>query len=201
MGNSILPLLDEVRIIAQNGLEYTDDPYNKERYERLLELVSEQYGELGDLPTTEVQSRFADRIGHVTPNVGGRATIVDDKGRILVMKRAGDGLWGLPGGFSEPGETPSETAVREAKEETGLVVEPVDLVTFQYRDPDRANPHGFVGAVYLCHVVSGTLQESHESDGLEYKQIDRVAEWHKDHEQAARDALALWEKKREQQTR
>lgn len=197
MENSVLPLLDEVRIIAQNGLEYSDDPYDKERYERLLRLVSECYGELGDLPTAEVQSRFADRIGHVTPNVGGQAAIVDETGQILVMKRAGDGTWGLPGGFSDPGETPAETAVREANEETGLVIEPGDLVTFQYRDPDEYNPHGFVGAVYLCRVVSGTLEESHESDDLEYKQIDNVPEWHKDHEQAAREALAQWDEKME----
>lgn len=193
MGNSVLSLLDEVRIIAQNGLEYADDPYDTERYERLLELVSEHYGELGDLAPSEVHSQFADRVGHVTPNVGGRAAVVDDTGRILVMKRASDGTWGLPGGFSDPGETPAETAVREANEETGLDVEPVELVTFQYRDPDEHNPHGFVGAVYLCRVVSGTLEASHESDGLAYRQIDRVAEWHKDHGEAAREALELWD--------
>jgi ADP-ribose pyrophosphatase YjhB (NUDIX family) len=195
MANAVAPLLDEIRIIAQNGLEYADDPYDEERYERLLELVSESYGELGDLPASEVHSRFSDRTGHVTPNVGGRAAIVDGDGRLLVMKRAGDGTWGLPGGFSDPGETPAETAVREATEETGLVVDPVELVTFQYRDPDEHNPHGFVGAAYLCRKTGGTLDGSHESDALGYKRIDTVPEWHKDHKEVAREALAVWEQR------
>lgn len=193
MAKSALPLLDELRMIAQNGLEYADDPYDEERYERVLELVSEYYGEVGEVSTSEVKSRFEDRTGHVTPNVGGRAAIVDDDRRILVMKRAGDGTWGIPGGFSDPGETPSETAVREAREETGLDVEPVELVTFKYRQADEHNPHGFVGGVYLCRVIGGTLEESHESESLQYRHISEVPEWHKDHEQVAQQALAAWD--------
>lgn len=195
MGTSVLPLLDELRVIAQNGLEYADDPYDQERYERVLELVAEYYGEIGELPEAEVRSRFQRRVGHVTPNVGGRAAVVDGRGRILVMKRAGDGTWGLPGGFSDPGETPAETAVREAREETGLDVEPIELVSFRYREADERNPHGFVGAVYLCHVTGGTLEGSHESDSVEYRRIDRVPAWHKDNERAARDALNRWDER------
>lgn len=193
MAKSALPLLDELRIIAQNGLEYADDPYDEERYERILDLVSEYYGEVGDVSTSEVKSRFESRTGHVTPNVGGRAAIVDDQRRLLVMKRAGDGTWGLPGGFSEPGETPAETAAREAREETGLDVDPVELVTFEYRQADEHNPHGFVGGVYLCRVLGGTLEESHESESLQYKRISEVPEWHKDHERVAEQALATWD--------
>lgn len=192
MGRPVLPLLDELRILAQNGLEYADDPYDEERYERILELVAEYYGEVSGLPESAVRPRFQRRVGHVTPNVGARAAVVDDRGRILVMKRAGDGTWGLPGGFSDPGETPAETAIREATEETGLDVEPVELVTFQYREADEDNPHGFVGAVYLCRVAGGTLAGSHESESLAYRRVDRVPAWHKDTERAARDALDLW---------
>lgn len=194
MGRPVLPLLDELRILAQNGLEYADDPYDEERYERILELVAEYYGEVGSLSESAVRTRFQRRVGHVTPNVGARAAVVDDRGRILVMKRAGDGTWGLPGGFSDPGETPAETAIREAKEETGLDVEPVDLVTFQYREADEHNPHGFVGAVYLCRVTGGSLRGSHESESLAYRRLDQVPAWHKDHERAARDALDQWAK-------
>lgn len=188
MSKSVLPLLDELRIIAQNGLAYADNPYDEERYDRVLELVSEYYADAADLAVPEVRSRFADRVGHVTPNVGSRAAIVDD-GRILLMKRADVGAWSLPGGYADPGEAPWETAVREAKEETGLDVEPTDLVTFLYRQPDAHNPHGFVGAVYRCRVTGGELEESHESDGLRYLHVDEVDEWYKDTERVARQAL------------
>jgi 8-oxo-dGTP pyrophosphatase MutT (NUDIX family) len=187
-----LPLLDELRLIAQNGLEYADDPYDRERYERVLELVAREYADAADLTPDEVHGRFADRVGHVTPNVGGRAGIVDDDGRVLVMQRAGDGTWGIPGGYTDPGETPAETAVREAREETGLDVEPEELVTFVYREPDAHNPHGFVGGVYRCSVVVGELSGSHESDELGYRHLDEVPEWHKDHGEVVRQVLESW---------
>lgn len=190
MDRSDLELLDELRVIALNGLEYADDSYDEERYDRILELVSDRYGELADLPTAEVRDRFESRLGHVTPNVGARAVVADDEGRVLLMKRADDGAWGLPGGYAEPGETPAETAVREAREETGLTVRPDDLVTFAYRAPDAGNPHGFVGAVYRCSVTGGSRELSHEGDALRYWDVDEVPEWHADDERVTRDAVA-----------
>lgn len=190
MSDSVLPLLDELRTIAQNGLRYADDPYDEVRYERILDLVSEQYGEIAGLPAEEVSGRFKERVGHVTPNVGGRAAVVDDEDRVLVVQRAGDGSWCLPAGFSDPGETPAETAVRETKEETGLDVEAVDLLDVYARDADAANPHGFVGLAYHCEVVGGERATSHETEDVRFRAVDDVDDWHKDHGEVARDAVA-----------
>jgi 8-oxo-dGTP pyrophosphatase MutT (NUDIX family) len=192
MDESALSLLDELRLLAQNGLEYAEDPYDRERYERILELVAGEYADAADLPPGEVHERFAERVGHVTPNVGGRAGVVDDDGRLLVMERADDGQWGLPGGYSDPGETPAATAVREAREETGLEVAPAELVTFTYREADAANPHGFVGGVYRCTVEDGRLSGSHESEAVAYRHPEDVPAWHKDHGEVAEQVLASW---------
>lgn len=67
--------------------------------------------------------------GSVIPCVG--AVITDSRGRLLLIKRGhepGAGLWSLPGGRIEPGETDAEALVREMREETGLEVEPGPLV-------------------------------------------------------------------------
>lgn len=192
MPKSDLSLIDELRIIAQNGLEYTENPYDRERYERLLDLASEHYSELTDLSEIEVHERFSEQLGHVTPNVGGRAAIIRDDGRILLMKRVDDGTWGFPGGYAEPNESPAETTVREVKEETGLAVRPVELVGIDNRQPDERNPHGFVGITYLCEVVDGELELSHEGDDLQYWDIEDVPQWHKDHFQFAQDAMNVW---------
>lgn len=50
----VMALLDELRIIAENGLEYADDPYDEERYDRILELVERYYGRTFDLPDDRV---------------------------------------------------------------------------------------------------------------------------------------------------
>ena len=189
---NVLSLLDELRIIAQNGLEYADDPYDRERYERLLELVSIYYGEALDLPPGAVRDRLADEFGHITPKLGAGAAIFDNDGRVLLMRRADSGSWCLPAGYTDPNETPAETAIRETREETGLEIETVGLVDLYTREPSDVDPHGFVGVLYLGDVQGGTLELSHEGDALQYWHLSDVPTWHLDHHQLTRDAYDLW---------
>jgi len=185
-----LPLLDEIRIIAQNGLEYADDPYDEERYERLLELATEYYGRTLDRPPAELRERLADEFGPVTPKVGATGAVFDDKGRVLTMKRPG-GAWCLPGGNLDAGEGPEDGVVREVREETGLVVEPVELVdAYQLPAGTNYDPHGAVTVVYRCDVVDGDLELSHEGEAFAWQRVDAVDDWFVDHERYARDAAA-----------
>ncbi|XVH33627.1 NUDIX hydrolase N-terminal domain-containing protein (plasmid) [Haloferacaceae archaeon DSL9] len=187
----IHPLLDELRIVAKNGLAYADNPYDEERYERLLELTSEWYGRSVDLPPDDVRSRFAREVGHVTPKVSADAAVFDSDGRILLQRRADDGTWSLPGGYTDPNESPEETAVRETEEETGLLVDPVELVGVYTRCPGEYGPHCLVTHLYRCSTNGGKLSVSHEAEELRYWTIEAVSEWHKNHEQLARDASEI----------
>lgn len=188
----VLTLLDEVRSIAQNGLEYAENPYDRQRYDRLLDLVSDGYGDLFDLPPETVRERFAADVGHATAKIGGGAAIFDDAGRILLVERADDGTWGLPSGYVDPGESPAETAVRETREETGLDVEVTELVDVYYRPPGHLGPHSLVSVRYLCERHGGETRTSHETTGVRHWHLDDVPVWHKDHEQAAHDAYERW---------
>jgi len=190
----LLALLDELRIIGKNGKRYADDPHDEERYERILDLVAEWYGHSLDLPPAEVRSRFAEELGHVTPKVGGDVAVFDDEERLLVQLRADDGTWGLPGGFVDPNESPRETAAREAKEETGLTVEPDELIGVYTRRPGEYGPHSLVVHLYHCAAVGGGMETSLETQAVEYCAIDEVERWHKDHEFLAREAHEHWER-------
>jgi ADP-ribose pyrophosphatase YjhB (NUDIX family) len=190
---SILSLLDELRTIACNGLTYAKDPYDRERYERLLRLTSEQYAGIVDLPAPEVQERLRAEIGYITPKVGADAAIFDSEGRILLHRRADDGCWCLPCGWLDPNESPEEAVVREVREETGLEAHPLEMVgIFTRKAGLYGNLYTMIAIVYLCEVAGGELTLSHEGLELRYWPIEEVTAWHASHESYARAAKARW---------
>jgi mutator protein MutT len=115
------------------------------------------------------------------PLVGVGAVIVEN-GRVLLVRRGQEplkGKWTLPGGMLELGEALLEGVVREVREETGLVVEPVELVELLdrvHREDDRVRYH-YVIADYLCRVVGGDLEAASDADAVRW--VERK-EWNGD---------------------
>jgi ADP-ribose pyrophosphatase YjhB (NUDIX family) len=190
---NILPLLDELQIIARNGLNYVQNTYDRERYERLMELTTRYYGEALSLPPAAVRERLSKELGYVTPKVGADAAIFNDTGEILLVLRADDQRWCLPCGWVEPYESPVEAAVRKAREETDLTVKPIQLVDVFYRAAGSyKRTHVLIAVVYLCEWIDGQLALSHEHLDARYWPIDAVPEWHANHRDYAVAAHALW---------
>src|SRR5579863_8666472 len=112
------------------------------------------------------------------PLVGVGAVVVHE-GRVLVARRGNPplkGHWTLPGGVLELGESLAEGLVREVREETGLIVEPVELVELLdriHREGARVRYH-YVIADYLCRVVGGELEAASDADAVRW--VER-AEW------------------------
>jgi hypothetical protein len=84
----ILGLLDELRTMACNGLTYATNPYDRERYERLLHLTSQSYAEMLDLPSEQIREQLRAETVYITPKVGTDAAIFDDEGRIAIHQRS-----------------------------------------------------------------------------------------------------------------
>jgi ADP-ribose pyrophosphatase YjhB (NUDIX family) len=192
MERDILSLLDELRIIGQNGLRYADDHHDERRYERILELVEEHYGETLTLPPEEVHNRLAEEVGHVTPKVGAGAAIFNEDGKMLLMQRPDRGDWNVPGGFVDPDEGPEQAVIRETREETGLDVRIVDLVGAYHQPATEQHVNEVVGLAYLCERVGGELRESKESTALQYWHIEDVPNWHRTARTLAIDARETW---------
>lgn len=194
MQPDIYTLLDEIQTIARNGLFYAEDPYDQERYERLMALAKESYSTLTALPESTIQERFAAELGYITPKVGADGAIFNEAGEILLMERSDGTGWCLPCGWIEPNERPIDAIVREVFEETGLKVEIGPLVGVFTRMPSARNgPHTMVAVVHLCKVIGGELTLSHEGLDLRYWSINEMVNWHGNHEKYARAAYKLWQ--------
>jgi ADP-ribose pyrophosphatase YjhB (NUDIX family) len=193
----IFSLLDEIQTIARNGLHFTSSTYDRERYERLMQLTTQTYSELLKVPDENVRTRLLREIGYITPKVGADAAIFDEIGHILLMERADGSGWCLPCGWVEPNEKPVEAVVREVREETGLEVAVKQLVGVFTRMPIAENgPHSMIAVVHLCEVISGELTLSHEGSALRYWPIDEMQNWHATHEKYARAAYKVWKSER-----
>jgi ADP-ribose pyrophosphatase YjhB (NUDIX family) len=113
-----------------------------------------------------------------TPLVGVGAVVVKE-GRVLLIRRGNEpmkGHWSLPGGILELGETITDGVTREVREETGLTIEPVELIELLdriHREGERVRYH-YVIADYLCSVVGGALRAASDADAARW--VDR-AEW------------------------
>ncbi|WP_019424767.1 HAD-IIA family hydrolase [Paenibacillus sp. OSY-SE] len=115
----------------------------------------------------------------IKPGVAGM--IMDERRRVLLMKRADNGCWGIPSGHVELGETVEEAIVREIAEETGLNVKVTRLIGV-YSNPDSqvfSYPNGkvshFVTTYFRCEVVGGTLvREGDETLDVQYFELDAL---------------------------
>jgi 8-oxo-dGTP diphosphatase len=125
-----------------------------------------------------------------------RQTTVDAliiKGKqILLVKRRFEpfrGMWVIPGGIVEDGETVEQAAVREAFEETGLKVKLVKLIGV-YSDPKR-DPRGHISAAFIAKPLSKKLKGDVEVDEVKWFKLDELPEIGFDHAKMIRDARRM----------
>jgi len=98
MKNGMLDLLDEMTAIAQLGINYSKDPYDLGRYNRLLELAAGEYADFTSFPADSIRQRFTRELGYITPKIGVQGALFNAEGKILLEQRVDDALWGLPAG-------------------------------------------------------------------------------------------------------
>jgi ADP-ribose pyrophosphatase YjhB (NUDIX family) len=156
-----------LQAIAQDGLTYAQDDYDAGRYEQVREIAAEILAAHSTGSPEDARGLLELEVGPATPKVDVRAAVFDHD-KVLLVKEPDDGGWSLPGGWADVGESPSETAVREAHEESGYRVRALRLISAYDRDRHEHPPipYHVYKLVFLCEVSDETPSRAIEADGV-----------------------------------
>lgn len=156
---ALITIAQRMRALAQTGLSYSVSDYETDRCQELLRLSDRITSIVSGLPDEEIAACYHPIKEYVTPKVDIRAAIFNDRDEILLVREKADGRWAMPGGWSDVGYTPSEVAVKETKEETGLDVRVERLLAvLDKRCHDYpASPLYVYKMFILCTVTGGEL--------------------------------------------
>lgn len=176
MNDRILDWAMKIQSIAQTGLAYCRDEFDRERYTELRELSAEMLAERTELPVGRVRELFCGESGYQTPKLDTRAAIVED-GRILLVRER-DGRWALPGGWCDVDRSVAENTVKEALEETGLTVEAERLIAVQdWRRHNACNYiYGIIKIFVLCRTIGGEFAQNIETTETAYFSAEELPE-------------------------
>jgi ADP-ribose pyrophosphatase YjhB (NUDIX family) len=149
--------------IARTGLGFTESLYERERFEEVLKVAADIRVAAGhELAAEAMVEEWLEAVGegiagYVTPKVGVGAVVGNDKGEILLVQRAGSGLWLYPTGWADVGYSASEVAVKEVQEETGIEIEVVRLIAVFDALRLGFGRMPFYLLLFHCRAVGGSL--------------------------------------------
>ncbi|MGA7674334.1 MAG: NUDIX hydrolase [Rhizomicrobium sp.] len=169
----------ELQAVAQSGLTYSENPYDRERYENMRKLAAKIMAEGSGADLSVIEGLFAAQSGYATPKVDVRAAIFRERNVLLVSETADHGRWTLPGGWADVNESPSENVAREAREEAGLVVTVRKLAAVYDRDKSgHPQPHPFhiYKLLFLCDIVGECERSELETGDARFFSIDALPE-------------------------
>jgi ADP-ribose pyrophosphatase YjhB (NUDIX family) len=162
-----LRFAQRIQAIAQTGLTYASDPYDRERYEELRGIAVQMASGALALPAEAVRVALASAEGYPTPKVDVRAVVFRAEELLLVRERR-SGRWTFPGGWADVGDTPSLAAERETLEESGYRVKATKLLALL--DKSRHDHPVSLDYAYKvligCRLEGGLPITSHEIDAV-----------------------------------
>jgi ADP-ribose pyrophosphatase YjhB (NUDIX family) len=166
-----------LQAIAQNGLTYTENPYDVERFQQIQAIASEMMATYTGADPAYVQDLFAQQKGYATPKIDTRGAVFQGDKVLLVLERE-DQRWTLPGGWVDVGESPGDAVVREVYEESGYETRILKLAAVYDRNKHPHPPMLFHAykLFFLCELTGGAAKTSIETDAVDFFPVDQLPE-------------------------
>lgn len=159
-----ISLAQRIQAITQTGLTYATSPYDVERYQELSTIAATMIAGPEPERIALAAQSFASGAGYATPKVDVRAAVLQHD-RLLLVREREDGLWTLPGGWAEVGQSAAESVEREVREESGYIVKAVRLLACWDRNkhPHPPIPFHAYKLVFGCELMGGAASASSET--------------------------------------
>ena len=177
MNDKWLDFAIRIQSIAQAGIQYGKDQYDKERYEELRKIAAEMISEKTDISVEKVYDLFCNETGYQTPKVDTRAAVfMDDK---ILLVHENNGTWSLPGGWCDVDQSIASNTEKEVKEEAGFTVKAEKLIAVQdWRKHNVTNyAYGVVKAFVMCRYESGNFEENIETTEIAFFGKDELPDY------------------------
>ncbi len=154
-----------LRALAQAGLTYSENPFDRERYAAIRDIAAEITATSAGVDLAEVRDLFAAQVGYETPKVDVRGVVFREDKLLLVRELSDGGRWTLPGGWADINEVPSKAVEREVWEESGYRTRAYKLLMLYDRSRHGHPPHPFTiyKLFFLCELLEGEPMDSHET--------------------------------------
>ncbi|MDF7822961.1 NUDIX hydrolase N-terminal domain-containing protein [Pontiellaceae bacterium B12227] len=166
----------KIQSIAQIGLEYATDPYDRQRYCELRALSAEMMAEISEVPTFQWLELFKNETGYATPKVDVRGAVFQGS-EVLLCREQSDGKWSLPGGWADVNDPPSTAVIRELREETGYEVCCTKLAAVLDRDlhyNEDQRPYHSYKLMFLCGITGTAGGLDHDIEEARFFPLDEL---------------------------
>ena len=165
-----LRIARELRAIAQTGLAFNADRFDRQRYERVRELAAAMLAHGSGAKYEVIIDVLREGWGYATPKVDVRGAAFVD-GRVLLVREISDGRWTLPGGWADVNQSAAECVVREITEESGFEARTLKLAAVH--DYQRSNhPARHIDSIYkmffICEITGGVARASNETSEVAF---------------------------------
>lgn len=182
MNDHILEELKCIRSIAEIGLLYCKNEYDKERYLELQAISMRLLSAISGHSQAALKEVFPAEKDYPTAKVDIRGLVLSPDKKILLVKESADGKWSLPGGWADVGCTPSEVIIKEFSEETGLQVVPKKLLAVfdKRKHPHPPQPFYVYKMVFYCEAISQEITKGFDVLDVQYFSINELPELSED---------------------
>lgn len=163
---ALLRWAQRLQAIAQTGLTYARDPFDRQRYGELREIAIEMAAASG-AEAEAARVAFSAEPAYPTPKVDVRAVVFRGD-ELLLVREARTGGWTFPGGWADVGDTPGGVAERETREESGYAVRARKMIAVFDKSRHEHPPSLYYTykLLVLCDLVGGEARGSHETDAV-----------------------------------